>query len=686
MQQYRVQPDGLVVADRHDATLHLPQHPSVTTLRCGADCVIVAGLCGRLRAWSIGGAASAPRSFLEAKADFARDVRTPSSSASQWRLVLDESSEYELPHGRVGTHPYACVTEVAADGAFAFATSETAGRIHVWCSRRWKRLQLLDPADGEGEREQWLKRGVRTVRASTTCAHLAHGHLAAGTREGDVRVWRAGDGGDGGYARRGRALRADEGPVAAVVLTARAVIAAYRQAAGLVDGDDFRGEQSVVCWALDGGAPVWRLPQPGVSPLIAALPVAGGYALLHAAAADADAVWQHLDATPPVAPVPAKAAAQAAAEAAEEAEAAAPAPAAGAARLRVASLVGAASAEAAAAARWAEVVLAPTAAADGGRPMAWASDGGGAAAVGLAGGSVAVLAAADARPTWAVHGDGAEIGAVLLARARADALVSGAGDGEGDDLLLVSASASGSIRVWRHQAAAAAEGGGGGGGSLVMLHECIVAAQPTALGIVRDGSGAPTGLVVGTNVGELMPIGLPLPATAASLEAAAARGGRETRAAMAAAPAAAEPKAAAPKAAEPPAAYEWRFDNGTGERGCGFVAEKRGAFDGWAQTDAYEKGLQLVLRRARTATGNHNMSGGGGGGNGGASAAVAAAARAGLRRGMRVRIDGLTARADLNGQLGEVLGPIDPSRGRLPVRLRDGPQIWARPEHCRPVS
>ena len=68
MQQYRVQPDGLVVADRHDATLHLPQHPSVTTLRCGADCVIVAGLCGRLRAWSIGGASSAPRSFLEAKA------------------------------------------------------------------------------------------------------------------------------------------------------------------------------------------------------------------------------------------------------------------------------------------------------------------------------------------------------------------------------------------------------------------------------------------------------------------------------------------------------------------------------------------------------------------------------------------------------------------------------------------
>ena len=132
-----------------------------------------------------------------------------------------------------------------------------------------------------------------------------------------------------------------------------------------------------------------------------------------------------------------------------------------------------------------------------------------------------------------------------------------------------------------------------------MLHECIVAAQPTALGIVRDGSGAPTGLVVGTNVGELMPIGLPLPATDASLEAAAARGGRETRAAMAAA-AAAE---AEPKAAEPPAAYEWRFDNGTGERGCGFVAEKRGAFDGWAQTDAYEKGLQLVLRRARTATG-----------------------------------------------------------------------------------
>ena len=78
--------------------------------------------------------------------------------------------------------------------------------------------------------------------------------------------------------------------------------------------------------------------------------------------------------------------------------------------------------------------------------------------------------------------------------------------------------------------------------------------------------------------------------------------------------------------------------------------------------------------------------GGGGGGNGGASAAVACRARAGLRRGMRVRIDGLTARADLNGQLGEVLGPIDPSRGRLPVRLRDGPQIWARPEHCRPVS
>ena len=211
---------------------------------------------------------------------------------------------------------------------------------------------------------------------------------------------------------------------------------------------------------------------------------------------------------------------------------------------------------------------------------------------------------------------------MLLARARADALVSGAG-GVGDDLLLVSASASGSIRVWRHQAAAAAEGGGGdsggGGGSLVMLHECIVAAQPTALGIVRDGSGAPTGLVVGTNVGELMPIGLPLPATVRASRrrrrAAAARRARRWR------------RRRRRREAAEPAAYEWRFDNGTGERGCGFVAEKRGAFDGWAQTDAYEKGLQLVLRRARTATGNHNMSGGGGGGNGGASAAVAAAAR-----------------------------------------------------------
>ena len=51
---------------------------------------------------------------------------------------------------------------------------------------------------------------------------------------------------------------------------------------------------------------------------------------------------------------------------------------------------------------------------------------------------------------------------------------------------------------------------------------------------------------------------------------------------------------------------------------------------------------------------------GGSGGSGGDGA---------WKRGMRVQLEGLAARPELNGSLGVLLGPMDSESGRVPVKL-----------------
>jgi len=207
---------------------------SCTALACGTDCVVAVGLCGRLRAWRLSSGSS-----------------SDSSSVSSWQLVLDESSVYELANSRQSSHPYRFLSPITAAGRFAVATTAPTGTVEVWSVREWARTQLVDPAEGDGDDEERAARGVVGTRAEISCLQFAHGHLACGSREGHVRLWRAaaqsggggGGGGDSGgeLQRRFERLAGDTGPLAAVVLTPHLLIGLYRSASGLVDGDEFTG-------------------------------------------------------------------------------------------------------------------------------------------------------------------------------------------------------------------------------------------------------------------------------------------------------------------------------------------------------------------------------------------------------------------------------------------------------------
>ena len=149
--------------------------------------------------------------------------------------------------------------------------------------------------------------------------------------------------------------------------------------------------------------------------------------------------------------------------------------------------------------------------------------------------------------------------------------------------------------------------------------------------------------------------------------------------------------------------YEWCFDAGSGPVARGAVRACRRPFDGWSKSAAYEAGLAAMLNRMAQNSGESGPDGGGGGGGGGNGARVGGAgAGAGvsvrvgggaagcrnvggpsasspsasspsappcqLARGARVRLCGLVARAELNGCIGEVVGPMAEG-GRIPVRI-----------------
>lgn len=224
---------------------------SCTRVTCGADCVVVVGLCGRLRAWR----------------------RQPAGGES-WQLMLDESSRYELANSRFSSHPYRFLSPIAADGRFAVATTVAGGIVDVWCTRTWQRVQVVDPADSEDDRKEREARGVLKLRAEHSCLALAHGHLATGSREGHVRLWRAESSSratDGELVRRFGTFSGDHGPLADVVLTPHLVLGIYRASSGLIDGNEYAGGQGVCAWSLRHGTLIWKHAPKMAVPVVGAL-------------------------------------------------------------------------------------------------------------------------------------------------------------------------------------------------------------------------------------------------------------------------------------------------------------------------------------------------------------------------------------------------------------------------------
>ena len=281
---------------------------SVTTVRTGDDCVVAVGLAGRLRAWK----RPAPRVRLllgsHPSGGTAARLSLYSATDEAWPCVLDQSSAYELANDRKSTHPYRFLTGISPEGRFVAATIEPTSTLKVFDTSTWRCVQTLEPVEDEGDRDEWKKRGIKSVRSSLSCVELAHGHLACGSKEGVVRLWKANKAGKGNLVRRFGNLTADEGPVGAVVLTADALVAIYRQAQGHVDGAAFEGgDQSVVVWSLSSGGLRWRLrgPSPKATPpVLGALCCAEQLVVLHADTMDADADWNLVRDTAPAAATP----------------------------------------------------------------------------------------------------------------------------------------------------------------------------------------------------------------------------------------------------------------------------------------------------------------------------------------------------------------------------------------------
>ena len=130
----------------------------------------------------------------------------------------------------------------------------------------------------------------------------------------------------------------------------------------------------------------------------------------------------------------------------------------------------------------------------------------------------------------------------------------------------------------------------------------------------------------------------------------------------------AEPRIAA-EAKTTATVYAWSFDSAAGSQAQGLLDEKRRTFDGWAQTAAYETGLQAVLAKMNGQSGLQNMQNTDavGGRRDGVGAKAAAAppspaaappAAAGPVRGTLYRLDGLQARPELNGCVVVVIAEV----------------------------
>lgn len=686
---------------------------SVIKLSCGPSCVVAVGLCGQLRAWQK--PAFVVRLKLAVRLGTVGATLNVEAAGvdAPWTLVLSDSSMYELPHDRKSSHPYVHLSAISPAGRFVAATIEPRSILRVFDTTTWTRVQTLDPVADEGDREEWSTRGLKSVHASLSCLELAHGHLACGTREGMVRLWRADT--HSNLTRRHGNLIADNGPVAAVVLTSQLLIAAYRQSTGFNDGDAFTGLQSTAAWSISSGHLLWcfRGPKsPRTPPVLGAVSFAEQLVLLHADTFDADAEWNLV--RPPAPPT-------------SMADAAAVAAAAGSLLMRTLSLGASATAAAMGSPQTfstsrelvSDVRSLPRAAAgpERSRLLTWHSDGKG-LALGFAEGAV-TLATAPRRALFSgppreghtpyVFGAGRGAHAADVAHVHVLPLcLLGAGEGKAAEAVfaaaMLAADAAGYVRAWAMRldtlaaAAAAPAQTPARPVGLEALFELALgpARQPCSLGLAgrtivcgcADGSlhtrmlpkialgpcteGAPPAASNGSSgSGALPPEGVQAAATGAATGAIRAVASVRTE-------------------------YEWTFDTGAGAQARGKLSEKRRSFDGWARTAAYEVGLQAVLAKMQSSQGKTGDTPWDRATSAAAHATAHAAARAAggpaprppalpqppasppseWARGMRVRLQGLVARPELNGAIGVLIGEVEVESGRAPVKL------MAPPEHA----
>lgn len=664
-------------------TLSLDSEASVTALRAGPDFVIAVGLCGRLRAWRAAPCRAVVLTLACSEEGRVKLRLQPVSCTADWLLVLDESSVYELANKRQSSHPFRFLSEVMPDGRFAAATPSPTEGIQIWETRRWQRLQRLDPAAAEGHRDEWMQRGINSVRSACSSIALSTEYLACGSREGALHLWRVdAASGDRELQPHRRGLRGDVGPVASVVIAGEIVVAAYRQSDGLVDGNAFSGEGRLVGWELRSGAKLWALPAEGHPPLLAAVSCGAQLWLIHAHPSVADADWNLVFAAPP-------------AECAQRALGC---------LVRSAPLLRHSEGippPAQSTVRWQGLHETPL-----GMPvLAWHSDGD-AIALGFCGGHVGIVMGAGEEVAASPHqspaasavlvrsnsADGSDIAAVLLhthPEAAGDVHL----DSPDTPRLLYSASASGAVCTW------AVARGGGGASDLLQLRACIrlpSSRQPSSLAFVGRSliCGCTEGALVELHASELRASELSAAcgggglAAATAAEADSAMGRRE--AAVKGPPG---DDGATRCGGEVPGQsgqlssgakacprYNWRFDSGAGAQARGRLEERRRYFDGWAQTAAYERGLQQVLAKMDKQRGVHDCSD-----TSGAVAAKAAPAKAapdaakaapdaaraavGPALGTLYKLDGLQARPELNGCVGVTIGPLDQKTGRVAFRL-----------------
>ncbi|KAL3918906.1 MAG: hypothetical protein SGPRY_005828 [Prymnesium sp.] len=626
-------------------------------MRCGRDCLIASGLCGTLRAWQASPTAVAILSPTGARSVVVRVLVAP-SEAREWKLVLNESSIYPIANQRTSSHPYRFISPLTDDKRFATATSSDEGAVEIWCARAWVRLQKLDVAEAEGPRSEWIARGLRRVGSSCSCLALTPSHLACGTREGRVHVWRGGR--ENGMRHHLRGLTADVGALGSVQLTTALVLAAYCQKSGFVDGDSFCGEQSVVAWKLCSGQLLWRVKSHASSPLIGTLLCGEQLWCMHAHPALSEPEWNLLFASE--VPRPTNTGKEGREGSNRQGASTHTHPTVVCAR--AAPLLCEEEAEKSC---WHEVEAREAL-------LCWHSDGG-EIGMGFCGGLVMlVLSAArgeHSRVVRARAAGGADVGAVLVRGGAKDggamrgdarsgkaevlnesgtivgmdgligvgqvvepgAMAGRAGewakikasahrDGEpGADLF--SASACGSVRLWslaHHGDKSSLEQTG--------VVQLAAGLQPCALGMMSEGTllcGCTDGSILGVSEG-LLVSGVADDILSPYLHS-----------------------------------YEWSFDSGTGVAGHGLVREKRRVFDGWARTAAYERGLQEVLSKMKQPKSSEQSH---------VSTKTTTTQEPSVpSRGTLYRLDGLQARPELNGYVVVVIAEIDKMSGRVPVRI-----------------